>query len=210
MSDKDDQDWFDLVAGREVPDAKSAVRRKAMLMREALLAAKAQEDKVVPVSVEPDATRTQRLIERARREGLLGTGELPTVSAPDGKRRVSFARRLGWRTTAAFAAVFMLAIGITLLVPREPPLVEPGGTVRGGMPELVLKQVPDPAASAKALSEALRAAGLHVTTRQAGAFWYVETTVPDKPDATLVSAFENAGIFALRPGPLRVMLRSDR
>lgn len=209
MSDKDDQDWFDLVAGREVPGAKAAVRREAMLVREALLAAKAQEDKVVPVSVEPDATRTQRLIERARREGLLGTGELPTVSAPDGKR-VSFARRLDWRTTVAFAAVFMLAIGITLLVPRGPPPVEPGGTVRAGMPELVVKQVPDPAASAKALSEALRAAGLHVTTREAGAFWYVESTVPDKPDVTLVSAFENAGIFALRPGPLRVMFRSGR
>lgn len=48
-----------------------------------------------------------------------------------------------------------------------------------------------------------------VATRRAGAFWYVETTVPDKPGAALVNAFEQAGMVAVRPGPLRVMLRSD-
>jgi hypothetical protein len=210
MSDNDDQDWFDLVAGREVPAADPAIRLEAMLVREALLAAKAQDEAAVPASPERDTARTQRLIERARRERLIGTGEPPGASAPAGRQRVSFALLPGWRAAVAFATVLALAIGIALLMPREQPPVEEGGTLRSGLPELVVKQVPEPAASAQALADALRAAGLSVETRQAGAFWYVETTVPDKPDAALVSAFEKAGIVGVRPGPLRVMFRGER
>ena len=50
MSDKDDQDWIDLLAGQAVPDADPKTVREAQVFRAALLAhsEKSKDDAEIP------------------------------------------------------------------------------------------------------------------------------------------------------------------
>ena len=79
-------------------------------------------------------------------------------------------------------------------------------TTRSGLPTLVTKQIADPQRYASDLGAALAAAGLSVEIKQEGEIWYVETTVPDKPDPRLVALFEKFEIFEIRPGALRIVV----
>ena len=63
MNEKDDQDWFDLVAGRQVPGASQVAGREAELIRRALkVSAILTSPEIIP---DQDAIREQLLLDRA-------------------------------------------------------------------------------------------------------------------------------------------------
>jgi hypothetical protein len=202
MSERDDRDWLDLLAGREVPDADPRTAREARLLRESLLAGAAADATEPPPVPEHDPAREARLLEGARRAGLGGASRPATARAAPTLRRPAFPR---WRWGFALAATAVLAVAIFLSLPREQPPADEPATMRGGQPALFVRQVADPQRYAAELAAALQAVGLRAKLSQEGALWYVEATLPDKPDPRIVETFERFEVFGAKAGPVRVV-----
>lgn len=166
-AEQDDQHWFDLMAGRSVPDAHGRTRADAAWLRAALLAYRLQPP---PGQVPAAEQRVQRLLSRAVEAGVLaqaGDAAQPQATPP----RPSSGRRLwqrlldrlnslstplrGWRLAPALA-VLVLAIGLIfqqLNTPSERPNVERG-------PAVQQISASDPGQRQQQLVKTLRAAGI--------------------------------------------------
>ncbi|HZF26395.1 MAG TPA: hypothetical protein VEZ88_09045 [Steroidobacteraceae bacterium] len=151
MSERNDQDWLDALAGRAGVDAASSDAREARALREGMLQRAVEEP--APVGA-IDLERENALIARARREGLVGresARQEPQPRAP--------AWMMGWRSSLAFAASVTLAIALAWwLQPNMTP-----ETVRGVELGIVRIQASDPAALKEQLIEELRAVGIEAT-----------------------------------------------
>lgn len=161
--DRDDQHWFDLMAGRAVPEAHARTRADAAWLRAALLAYRAQ----APAGAMPDPERRiNTLLARAAAAGVLPPRQAPRAAAawrqrwadwrgalPDWRRQGAGPR---WRWTPALAALVLAAALVVLQQPARPP--EPAEVERG--PALQQLVVADPAQRQQQLLDALRAAGL--------------------------------------------------
>ncbi|MBK6973091.1 MAG: hypothetical protein IPH26_09145 [Sterolibacteriaceae bacterium] len=204
MSEKDDQDWLDILAGRAAPGADPATVREAHMLRESILAERAAREAAAVESVTADPEAERRLIERARRGAP--SAEAGVRESPERARSRWRLGLPGWRGAFALAATLVIAVGVFLALPKERVPVDAPATTRSGLPTLVTKQIADPQRYASDLGAALAAAGLSVEIKQEGEIWYVETTVPDKPDPRLVALFEKFEIFEIRPGALRIVV----
>lgn len=206
MSQQDDQDWFDLIAGRDVPGASPQVRREARVLRATVLARQREEETAAGGS-EAAAVDIARLQEAVVRHLRAGSG-----AAQGNMRESAVARWLpGLRRvlqSPAFGVGFALllaAVTVRLMLPMTDERLAQG-IDRGGLPELVVRQVDDPGAEASRLAAALRDAGLKPDERQLGQFWYVEATLPDKPGPKLVNVLKRFGIDPGLRGRLRVVI----
>lgn len=208
MSEKDDRDWFELVAGRDVPDADPAVRHEADLVRTALLQQAASENEFAIASEEADAQRTWRLIERARAEGLIAAADRDPAKMEARSVRNAL---MGWmfsiRGTVALVAALLLAVGVAVMMSYQPVSNPEDSVSRGGAPRLIVRDVTDPAASAKRLAAELDVTGLRVSYRSTSNGWYVETDIPENPGEVVLAAFQRADILVVQPGPVRVIFR---
>ncbi|HEY7378960.1 MAG TPA: hypothetical protein VH542_09785 [Steroidobacteraceae bacterium] len=150
MSERNDQEWLDALAGRGGVDQASSDVREARALRDAILH-RAQEE---PETVEKvDGEREDALIARARREGLLDAdagSPRPTRSQP----RTAWLG--GWRSGLAFAACVTLVIGFALWL--QPDLAPE--TVRGVEGGIVRVEARDPLALKRTIIEELRAVGV--------------------------------------------------
>lgn len=138
----DDQLWLEALAGRAAGD--SPPQREASALRRAVI----ERETDVPVVAERDRdpAREGRLLDRARREGVLG------------KPRAAPHRRwwIGWDSGFAVAAIagIALAIGFYQLPTRESQVVRsaPDGVVR--------LEADDPAGLKQQIIDELRAIGV--------------------------------------------------
>ena len=161
MSEKDDLDWLDALAGRhEVAQAQSEdspAAWEARALRLAILARTAHELANAPAQ---DDERETDLIVRARREGLLvDASEL--AGNP-------FARRSSWRSAIratglrGFAAA-ALAIAVLTLGWHMRPEAPVEAVFRGSPDGIVHLKASDPRSLKQQIVEELRAAGVQAT-----------------------------------------------
>lgn len=167
-TEQDDQHWFDLMAGRAVPDAHGRTRADTAWLRAALLAYRARP----PAGQMPAAEqRIERLLGRAVQAGVLppSPAAQPAPSQPAvPSRRPAWWRQLfgspargasrpaiGWALAPALVVVAL--VGTVLLRQTDPPAERPD-VERG--PALQQISAADPAQRQQQLVQALRAAGL--------------------------------------------------
>lgn len=150
MSERNDQEWVEALAGRRSVDEASSDVREARALREAILH-RAQEASE-PVA-EIDREREDALIARARREGLLGQeAGVRSPAVPTG--RTSW--RSSWRSGLALAAcvTLVIALALSLQTGRAPE------TVRGVEAGIVRIEARDPVALKRTILEELHAVGI--------------------------------------------------
>ena len=153
--DDDDQHWLDLMAGRAVPDARSATRQDAAWLRAALLAYRVDAPAGEPTR--PDL-RVQRLLQRAHVAGLL-QAEPATGGAWQRLRQWLIGDGQPLRLGALAAALVLCVVGLQLLWQTTEP--DPAAVERGAA--LQTLRVADPRAERDAMQAALRQAGLEAT-----------------------------------------------
>lgn len=152
----DDQQWFDLLAGRHATEPDRRTAQEAAWLRAALLAYRGQAPAGAPAA--PDE-RVARLLGRARAAGLVPT---PTAS---GSMRSAFA----CRACRAFRRAWPWSIGAAALAATLALLVAPGGLrppadrdeaviMRGDAVQV--RRSSQPAVDREAMRAALRAAGI--------------------------------------------------
>lgn len=166
MSQHDD-DWIELIAGRDVPDADAELRAEAQELRSAVQA----RGKLADV----DEASLQRLFKRMRDEGVLGTSaEQPEKRAPAIK--AGRPHRL-----AAVAAMAVLSVGLAVLLrPVAPPALTGGlETPRGADPDLKHATTGQAHAAAAQLQRQLAALGIQGRLVQYSDGASVEAFVPD-------------------------------
>lgn len=144
--DRDDQPWFDLLAGRAAPGASLRTQAEAAALRSAL---RRHAGAAPPGQPAPADERITRLLARARADGVLpaAAGQPPHQRAP----------RRAWATGALAAGV--AALGLALLLQRPGSDGPPADSVLRGAAVQQL-QAADPLQRRDQLLQALRAAGL--------------------------------------------------
>ena len=169
--------WFEALSGRAANDGRGAAR-EAQTLRAAMLRLPKPEPAVVP---ERDGSREARLLERARREGLI-----PTARARGSFRGPFWWERLaGWPAFGAYTAAACCALVAFILwhAPRQTEVV------RGASGEIVTLQASDPIALKRALLDELRAAGVKATGYERlgvqGIDADLPTPIPDRVRAVL-------------------------
>ena len=206
MNEKDDQDWFDLVAGRQVPGASQVAGREAELIRRALkVSAILTSPEIIP---DQDAIREQRLLDRAHAAAR-------STSSPRTDRIAQTPTTLiatwlgGWRSAFTVAVVLAAVSVLYLLIPHQQMVDEPD-TTRGGKSTVYARRVPDPARASLLLADALTNAGIKVRRRQEGENWQVEFNMPDTFAPEAVKALERLDIRNPSPGPMLVIVEKSR
>lgn len=185
MSDRDDNDWLDALAGRDTVD--SATRREALALRGAVLAVSRTADNVVRL-MPRDTRREQQLLERAAREGVL---EHPPP------------RRNYWLPIAAGLALTMTA-GLLVRWQTTAPDFE---VVRGAEAGVVRLAADDPAALKMRILEALRAAGIEATGYEALGVHGIDADLPQPLTPGARRALAEFGIPEPADGVLRIEIR---
>ncbi len=157
-SPDDDQQWFELLAGRAAPDAHQGTAQEAAWLRAALLAYRAQAPAGEPA---PPEQRAERLVERARAAGIVPR---PTQPPPDRRRVPWWPLPLrAWPWAGALLATLvgaMVALPWLLPEPHEPE----APVLRGDAVQT--RQASDPAADREAVRAALRAVGIEAAPYQ--------------------------------------------
>lgn len=208
MSEQDDQDWFNLVAGRQVPEASALARQEAALIRHALDIARTQ-DSVQRVAIpEQDPIRERALIDQAHTV----IKDAAKNQTPTRFRRVTsvFGQWLhGWRPGFAVATVVAIVALTYVWMPIQPRDNQPD-VVRGGGPTVYARQVAEPERVSKELADTLVNAGIKVVPRHEGNTWFVEFEMPDAPAPSIVHTMEQLDVRDLRAGPTMVALEKNR
>lgn len=160
MAEKNDQDWFDTLAGRTAANADPATAKEAQAVRRAVLAVKSDQD-AQKFDVEPGA---QKLLFRLRQEGLDG-------ATPKKKT---------WQFYGAFAlaATLVLAVGVVM---RQPPPDEDMPIYRGSSAQTI--NTSDTTKLAATLTAELEAMGIKPKVIRFGATYTISAAWPAKPDA---------------------------
>ena len=185
MSQDDDQDWHDALAGRGT--AASPTRREAEVLRAALGDTRQSTTEVATDEVGA-ARRKVALIERAVQEGLI-------ERAP---------RRLG-RWQLPLAASILLAIGAGIFF--RPQVTDDSGAVRGDERGIVRLTAADPARLERDILAQLRAAGVEATGYEALDVHGIDAdlALPLSPEVQRI--LDTQGIPAPADGVLRIEIR---
>ena len=158
----DHDDWLDLLAGHDVPEADPKTRHEAELLRAAILADR-KDDELTPEELEHS---WQRLRFRLNREGILGPRKKPLWQQPG--------------ILTALAATLAAVLILPPILPRfYAPDLEPKSFI---VPQTVTTAEPEP--RARALVQALRTAGLSAQIQALESGWRVSAELPNPvPDA---------------------------
>ena len=152
---KDDQDWLDVLAGHEVPDADPKTRREAELIRAAILAHHADD------SSDPTAEETehawQQLQFRLRRE------------------RKSSKPKPFWQRREALVAL-AATVAAVVIVPKLAlsPDMQPKDLADT---QFIVSE--DPRQEAEELAQTLTRLGLQPEITQQNDDWYIDVRLPD-------------------------------
>lgn len=184
MSDTDDHDWLEALAGRGT--AHSATRREALVLRGALLAATRDENlaRLAP----RDARREEDLLERAAREGVIGR--------PAPRRNFLL----------PIAAGLALTLTAGLLI-RWQATAPDDQAVRGSDSGVVRLGADDPAALKLRILEALRAAGVEATGYEALGVHGIDADLPRPLTPAARRALAEFAIPEPADGVLRIEIR---
>jgi hypothetical protein len=207
MSEQDDQDWFDLLAGRHVPNASAIAQQEAALLRQAITAHR-QDSAESDGFPEHDLARELMLINRAS----IAINNAPENRMPAQPRSVAdvFGNwRYGWRPGFAFATLVAIVALVYTWLPIQLPDNQPD-IVRGGGPTVYARQVGEPERVSRELADTLFHAGIKVMRRHEGYIWYVEFDMPDTPAPNIVLAMERIDVTGLRAGPTMIVLEMQR
>jgi len=175
--DRDDDQWLDGIAGR------GAASREADAVRAALL----QKERELPLSAQELEGGLQRLLFRLKRDGLLA-------------RSRAAANWSNWAMAASLAVVIG-AVGWIALAPKQD---EDEIGFRGGAVQEI--SAAEPARTADAIAQELRALGITVVRRDSKGASLVEALVQNRDDPRLA---ETLGRYRLKPGesgPLQVRI----
>jgi hypothetical protein len=184
MSDQEENDWLDALAGRK--DAEShALTLEALVLRKFI---QSQAPEVASDMPSADAEREQQLIERGRAEGLL--------SAPS-QRRPWFADS---RAKFAAAAMVSIAAGIGLWHFTLPPIETSRGTANG----IVHLEARDPAALKQQLTEELHARGVQVSGYERLGHIGIDAELPQPVPASIAEILQRHHIPLPTDGALTV------
>jgi len=190
MSQDDDQDWLDALAGRGT--AASPTRREAEVLRAALGDARYTTSEVATDEVGA-ARREAALLDRAVKEGLI-------EHAP---RR--FAR---WQLSLAASVLLVLAAGIVFqLQPRVPTSDALRGDRSGDERGIVRLTATDPARLERDLLAQLRAAGVEATGYEALDVRGIDADLALPLSPQVQRVLDAHGIPAPADGVLRIEIR---
>ena len=180
IDDVDDDDlWLDALAGRATVD--SAAAREAQELRNAMLARKIPETDVAEI----DPAREQRLLERARRERLVGA---------------RFNQTPGLRLSLAAAAVVCVALGFWFVQrPNDDAFV-----VRSAMNGIIHVEARDPQALKQRLLADLRAAGVTANGYQHLGSEGIDADLPPVLNDKVAAVLDRYGLTPPADGVLRV------
>jgi hypothetical protein len=145
----DDQQWLDLMAGREAPGADARTRREAAWLRAAMLSYRVSAPPGAPADAED---RIGRLLTRARNAGVLPPAANDAGLEAAGSTRV---RRPRW--PHALAASIAVCGAMLVFLQQNPGSDTDGVTLRGAPVQRV--QTPDAASRRQQMLQTLRAAG---------------------------------------------------
>ncbi len=196
MTEPDDLDWLDVLAGR---DPKSVVRpteREARILREAILV---QSNSEQPVASGDERNRQSELLERARRAGLLVRRSPARRRSPGRPRAPNVWLRMG---------VAAGIVGIALLTAREwLPNRQPD--VLRGRDEVFRLQAQDPRQLKQQILTDLKAAGVPATGYEALDAQGIDADLPEPVPARIGGVLRKYGIPAPTDGSLRVEIRAQ-
>jgi len=189
MSEKDDQQWLDALAGRE-SHAEGSELRKAVLARSVAEG---------PAQADTDVAREEELITRARLHGLM-----VNTSALEGD---PFARKTSWLTAlrasgrgwvAAAIAVGVLVLGWQFRAPisQEVTRAAPGGITRlvYANPKTLKQQIVDD----------LRAVGVEAIGYERLGLSGVDAELPQPASPAVLAVLNKYGIPVPTDGVVRV------
>lgn len=200
----DDQAWFHLMAGRAVPTARPSVRQEAAWLRAAMLSYRS----VAPPGGPADAEqRMQRLLVRARREGVLPDAEdlardaQPTAGSvrPD-RPAANWGSWASWSTGLALAAalaVFMVAPA--LLTPNA---VDEPSQMRGEV--LQTLEASAPLQRQQQVLQTLLAAGFKAQTYVRLGRPGIDVDLPSELSASQLAALASLGVRRPVGGSLQI------
>lgn len=185
MTDSNDQNWFDALAGRAAADNDPIATCEANELRKQMQARAVRPAAEVPAQ---DPAREAQLIARARREGLLPS------------RAVDHPSRFPWRATLAAAAVVCVAIvaGYQLRTAQPPEVVRSGPT------EVVRLGAANPLAFKQQLLDDLRSAGVTATGYERLGRQGIDADLPQPLSAEVRAVLEKYRIAVPADGVLRV------
>lgn len=186
----DDDDWAETLAGRGVPDAASATRLEATLLREAMRRWPAPEPQGGP-----DAQGLQALLGEAKAAGLLRRRAWCAGCLERWRRWT--ASPAGWGGLA-LAGVLGLAVLPTLW---QPP--EEGPVLRSDAGVMVVA-VAEPRVTRDALAARLRAGGADVQVYERLGRFGLDAEWPRGIDAVTREALSDLGLPLAEDGSLRV------
>jgi hypothetical protein len=176
MNDPDDEVWFEALAGRATAD--STATDEARALRDALLAQLERDATDAPA----DADRASRLLERARRAGVL----LPPRA---------------WSLRLGLAAATLLGLGTAfwLLAPSQ----SPSFVVRSAPDGAIRIEAADPRALKRQLLRDLRDAGIDASGYEFLGREGIEAELPEQPTPAMTALLQHYGIIATR-GSMRI------
>ncbi|MCB1807434.1 MAG: hypothetical protein KDJ99_20475 [Candidatus Competibacteraceae bacterium] len=194
---KDDQDWSNLLAGHDVPDANPETKRDAAMWRDVILKdyedqSRQEDSDISDADVEQ---HWQQMRFRLRREGLLPGGVKP---------------KPWWQKGPALMAMAATLAGVVIipqLIPPSPPGI-PNGTPKGfSLP--IFKQVENPRQSAEQLATVLKQANVKAEVAQDEDMWFVIADIEAPTDA-LIKALADLAIELPEDGKLRVQFSKSK
>lgn len=172
---RDDENWFDALAGKPTPGTASATLQEASALRAAVLSANANttqaHNKVINMS------SAQRLRERLRSEGLI-----PAAQSKSNTRRT---------VVASLAATLLIGMGITATL-QEHAMVNESDTLntyRGGA-ETTSVFVTDPKISVQQLEQKLKALNIQPQIQCSSTRCIMEAYIPNAQEAKVNSMIE--------------------
>lgn len=212
-TDRDDEDWFEAIAGRPRPDADPRTLLEATWLRAATRRWAAHD-------LPEDALRAdaaEALLARARTEGMLHTRPGWCAGCHGRWRRWNDAWRQPGRPGLGFGAASLtlaaLAVAIVLGVWRpahEPAEGDGAAAVLRGAPGdgVWLLQAADPAAQRDALAQALAAAGVTVTRYERLGRFGLDADLGAAPGDAVRETLRRRGLQAAPDGSLRVEIEA--
>lgn len=190
MTDNNDQNWFEALAGRAVVSDDPIATSEAQQLRKQMLARAIEQAADLPAH---DRAREEQLIARAHREGLLP----PRVAGQPS--------RFPWRATLAAAAVVCVAI-VAGYQRRNAP---PPEVVRSGPSEVVRLSAADPLAYKQQLLADLRSAGVTATGYERLGRQGVDADLPQPLSNEVRAVLQKYRIAIPEDGVLRVEIDAD-
>jgi hypothetical protein len=192
MHEPDDQDWLEALAGRKARNENSAAANTGKALREAYLARPDQ----IPSSVEAPKPDFQKLLNRARAEGLL---------ADQSERREGRFINRGYRRIQgllALAASIVVTAGAIFLI--RPP--SPTETLRSPTNGTVRIENEQPEQLQQKMLVNFRALGVKATAYEQLGVEGIDTELPSPVDPKIRDMLRSYGIATPTGGDLDIQI----